>query len=97
LNQLLFYNPEKRISATQALQHAYWDESPPMKDPEWMPTWPSRTDGRKKRPANTAELLQQSPSADQDKNREIERETFVGMRDRQNYYHGAGSKPFLFK
>ncbi|EGG20701.1 putative protein serine/threonine kinase [Cavenderia fasciculata] len=40
LSRLLTYDPEKRISASEALQHPYFFESPPMRDPLLMPTWP---------------------------------------------------------
>eukprot|EP01132_Coremiostelium_polycephalum_P004518 gene4518-5633_t len=41
LSQLLTYDPEKRISASDALNHPYFTESPPPRDPLLMPTWPS--------------------------------------------------------
>jgi len=49
LNKLLCYSPEKRITASEALKHRYWEEAPQQKDPDLMPTWPSRQDGRKRR------------------------------------------------
>jgi len=49
MNQLLHYCPNKRITASEALQHRYWEEAPLQKDPDLMPTWPSRVDGRKRR------------------------------------------------
>jgi len=47
LNQLMAYNPEKRISAKSALQHPYFDELPHAEDPTLLGTWPSRSEGRK--------------------------------------------------
>jgi len=58
LNRLLTYDPEKRIPAAEALKHPYFEESPLPKDPDLMPTWPSRTEGRKNR-------RQSPPSRDQ--------------------------------
>lgn len=39
LLQMLAYDPEKRITCKDALQHDYWEEGPPMKDTDMMPTW----------------------------------------------------------
>ncbi|TMW56467.1 hypothetical protein Poli38472_006477 [Pythium oligandrum] len=41
LNQLLAFDPKKRISAKDALKHEYFRESPPPKAQELMPTFPS--------------------------------------------------------
>lgn len=41
LNRMLTYDPSKRITATEALQHPYFTNSPRAKDPDFMPTWPS--------------------------------------------------------
>jgi len=46
---MLTYDPNRRIKASEALRHPWFDESPLPKDPEMMPTWPSRTDGRPRR------------------------------------------------
>jgi cell division cycle 2-like protein len=76
MNRLLGYCPEKRITAREALEHTYWEEMPAMKDPDLMPTWPSRTDGRKGR-------KDQSPEQISDEKKEIERMGFMGTRDKQ--------------
>jgi cell division cycle 2-like protein len=76
MNRLLGYCPEKRITAREALEHTYWEEMPVMKDTDLMPTWPSRTDGRKGR-------KDQSPEQASDEKKEIERMGFMGARDKQ--------------
>jgi len=49
LNKLLTYDPEKRISAQEALNHEWFEEDPQPKAKELMPTWPTRKDGSKAR------------------------------------------------
>ena len=41
LNQMLTYDPERRISAADALVHPYFHEDPPPKPTSMMPTFPS--------------------------------------------------------
>jgi cell division cycle 2-like protein len=76
MNRLLGYCPEKRITAREALEHTYWEEMPAMKDPDLMPTWPSRTDGRKGRKDQTPEQIA-------DEKKEMDRMGFMGARDKQ--------------
>jgi len=61
LQQLLTYNPEKRLTAKEALQHPYFEESPLQKDTELMPTWPSRSEGRRPRNNNIIDRIVTSP------------------------------------
>ncbi|XP_031476335.1 cyclin-dependent kinase G-2-like [Nymphaea colorata] len=42
LNRLLTYDPEKRITADDALEHKWFTEPPQPKDPSFMPTFPSQ-------------------------------------------------------
>mmetsp|Transcript_5760 Transcript_5760/g.6258 ORF Transcript_5760/g.6258 Transcript_5760/m.6258 type:complete len:403 (-) Transcript_5760:36-1244(-) len=49
LMNMLCYNPEKRITAKDAVRHAYFEESPPPTDPDFMQTWPQKDDRREKR------------------------------------------------
>ena len=49
LNRMLCYDPSKRITATEAKNHKYFQESPIAKDPQFMPTWPSSHEGKKKK------------------------------------------------
>lgn len=41
INGLLLYNPMKRLTARQALEHPYFKEKPYPKDTTFMPTYPS--------------------------------------------------------
>eukprot|EP01091_Cochliopodium_minus_P020649 TRINITY_DN9094_c0_g1_i1.p1 TRINITY_DN9094_c0_g1~~TRINITY_DN9094_c0_g1_i1.p1 ORF type:complete len:361 (-),score=100.45 TRINITY_DN9094_c0_g1_i1:19-1101(-) len=41
LNRFLTYDPSKRISASLALKHQYFEENPRAKDKALMSTWPS--------------------------------------------------------
>jgi serine/threonine protein kinase len=43
LTRLLTYDPAKRITAEQALQHVYFYESPLPQDPAMMPTFPDQS------------------------------------------------------
>jgi len=45
LSQLLLYDPEKRISAADALNHPWFTEFPPPKEQELMPTYPTEKEG----------------------------------------------------
>ena len=54
---MLTYDPSKRITAEEALQHRYFTETPLPKEPEMMPTWPSSHGFAKKQ-------RQQSPDAE---------------------------------
>ncbi|KAH8120089.1 Pkinase-domain-containing protein [Phellopilus nigrolimitatus] len=49
LSQMLTYDPERRISATEALQHPYFSESPPPKHPDLFSSFPSVAAGEKPR------------------------------------------------
>lgn len=42
LCRLLAYDPNRRITAIDALQHPFFTEAPLPKDPSMFPTWPSR-------------------------------------------------------
>lgn len=44
LNRLLTYDPERRLTARQALRHAYFSERPMPRQPAFMPTFPSAHD-----------------------------------------------------
>lgn len=45
LNALLTYNPERRITAEEALRHPYFEERPFPRHPSAMPTFPSSHEG----------------------------------------------------
>ncbi|KAJ1642340.1 hypothetical protein IWQ61_010634, partial [Dispira simplex] len=49
LARLLTYDPKQRITAEEALNHPYFQENPPPKDPSMFPTWPSKSSGEKVR------------------------------------------------
>lgn len=44
LNGLLTYDPDKRLTARQALKHEYFSEAPFAKLPQDMPLFPSAHD-----------------------------------------------------
>lgn len=48
LNGFLTYNPEKRLSADAALDHAYFKEQPVAIDPAMFPTWPAKSEGNRR-------------------------------------------------
>ena len=41
LNQMLLFDPSKRISAKEAMEHPYFQEKPYPKPKDMMPTFPS--------------------------------------------------------
>ena len=43
LNSLLTYDPDKRLTAAEALRHPFFSENPLPKAPELMPNFPSCT------------------------------------------------------
>ncbi|XP_052284534.1 cyclin-dependent kinase 11B-like isoform X2 [Dreissena polymorpha] len=49
LNRFLTYNPEKRITAVDAMKHEYFRESPLPIDPSMFPTWPAKSEQVHKR------------------------------------------------
>lgn len=44
LAKMLYYDPSKRITATEALKHPWFKEGPPAQDIELMPTFPAMND-----------------------------------------------------
>ena len=48
MNRLLLYDPSRRITAFEALSHAWFEEPPFPKDPNLFPTWPSLSTRSKK-------------------------------------------------
>ncbi|KAL7294154.1 hypothetical protein TKK_0012178 [Trichogramma kaykai] len=56
LQKFLTYDPERRISAAEALEHGYFDESPEPIDPSKFPTWPAKSEFGKR-------SINQSPKA----------------------------------
>jgi len=55
LSSLLTLDPTKRISAQEALQHAYFKEDPQPKHPEFFPSFPSKGSGEKRKRWETPE------------------------------------------
>ncbi|ORZ35762.1 kinase-like domain-containing protein [Catenaria anguillulae PL171] len=57
LGRLLAYEPENRVSARDALDHAYFRSHPPPKDPSMFPSFPSKASGEvKKRDSPSAPM-----------------------------------------
>jgi len=69
--KLLTYDPDKRITAKDALNHGYFRQHPPPQECELMPTYPPTQDANKKkrRREKTPELLKND---DQDDERRFE-------------------------
>uniref|UniRef100_A0A9J2Q8E8 cyclin-dependent kinase n=1 Tax=Ascaris lumbricoides TaxID=6252 RepID=A0A9J2Q8E8_ASCLU len=44
LNELLRYDPEKRLTAHEALLHEWFNEDPQPTPPELFPTWPAKSE-----------------------------------------------------
>jgi len=93
LNKFLTYDPAKRITASEALKHAYFSESPPPKDPSLMPTWPASHDGiRRKRPLDEVELREQQ--RERELQQQSEQDRFKHTRDRT---YNAAPTGFVLK
>jgi len=45
LKRLLTYDPKRRLTCDEALQHSYFDEAPVAIDPSMFPTWPAKSEG----------------------------------------------------
>ncbi|KAF9436740.1 hypothetical protein BGZ76_003097 [Entomortierella beljakovae] len=52
MSRMLTYDPLKRITAEEALQHPYFSEAPPPKHPSMFPTWPSKGERTAKKNAS---------------------------------------------
>ncbi|KAJ3333324.1 hypothetical protein HDU76_009296 [Blyttiomyces sp. JEL0837] len=52
LSRFLTYDPSKRISAAEALNHPYFSEAPPPQHPSLFPSWPSKSAGEKRKIAS---------------------------------------------
>jgi cell division cycle 2-like len=48
INKLLTYDPDRRISADEALKHEFFRETPLPIDPGMFPTWPAKSEGLNK-------------------------------------------------
>ncbi|CAB3236416.1 unnamed protein product [Arctia plantaginis] len=48
LEGFLTYNPEKRLTAEAALEHAYFKEQPVAIEPAMFPTWPAKSEGNRR-------------------------------------------------
>jgi len=90
LNRMLTYDPTKRITAAEALQHPYFQESPRAKDPDFMPTWPSSHTKKKRRSSMDEEQLKERLLMDE-KN---ENERFMSSFGRDRSY---GINPFKLR
>lgn len=59
INKLLTYDPSRRISAEDALNHVFFKESPYPIDPTLFPTWPAKSEG----PSKTKKVADSEPRA----------------------------------
>jgi serine/threonine protein kinase len=88
LLQMLTYDPKRRITAAQALQHPYFSEPPRAQRCDLMPTFPSAHEGvavvNRKRPASVDAEEQQKRAAANEANDEAR---YQGARDR-DYFEG---------
>ena len=76
LNRLLAYDPARRISAADALQHPWFSEVPLPKDKALMPTLPTLAD--KDKSARPVKGGHASPSAEQARREELQRRLDAG-------------------
>ncbi|CAG5126538.1 unnamed protein product, partial [Candidula unifasciata] len=53
LNRFFAYDPAKRITAEEAIEHEYFNESPLPVDPSMFPTWPARSEQTRKHSGNS--------------------------------------------
>jgi len=72
MRAFLTYNPDKRITANEALQHPYFGEAPHAKEPFMMPTWPARSD-KKKTGGREGQIVQSEAQEDMERDREREK------------------------
>lgn len=61
LNSFLTYDPGKRVTAEEALKHAYFSESPQPVDPSMFPTWPAKSEMAKRPKRKDIEHSPQAP------------------------------------
>ena len=62
LNRMLTYDPSKRISAANSLQHKYFQENPRAKDAALMPSWPSGNEGKPRKAKKDSDKWRNQPS-----------------------------------
>ena len=62
INKLLTYDPERRITADEALKHEFFKETPLPLDASIFPTWPAKSEGlNKNKPLKDSEPRAPSP------------------------------------
>ncbi|KAL9971255.1 hypothetical protein ACROYT_G023761 [Oculina patagonica] len=61
LNRFLTYDPSRRITADDALQHDYFAESPQPVEPSMFPTWPAKSEMAKRPKKKDVEHSPQAP------------------------------------
>jgi cell division cycle 2-like protein len=65
MNKLLAYDPSRRMTCEDALNHAFFAEFPPAKAKELMPTYPSKAAGQ------TREVVERAKAAARVRNAEL--------------------------
>jgi len=94
LNKFLTYDPAKRITAAEALNHPYFSESPPPKDTALMPTWPAMHEGGPKKKRNPDDIDLREQQRERELQQQREQDIMAGARDRS---YGAAAAPFVLK
>jgi len=64
MNRFLTYDPAKRYTAAEALDHPYMSESPKPIDPSMFPTWPAKSEIASSKAALKAAAAAAGPAAD---------------------------------
>lgn len=72
IKKFLTYDPNKRITAYQALQHPYFTESPMPKSPDMMPTFPTKLNTGYRR-ARRSDEVQEDRRMDEERRHQNDR------------------------
>lgn len=76
INRFLTYCPSRRITAEEALKHAFFKESPLPIDPAMFPTWPAKSEDNKQ-PVRPKAKSPKPPSGGEQFSKQIENDEKV--------------------